>query len=191
MMGVIYMKKTICAALTVAALLALSACGQANNNGSNTNLSTPETTSTAAADEGTYAFAINGTAIPLGAPADPIVAALGTQTDEPYIAPSCAFEGQDKTYYFAGYNVTTYPLNGADFLYTVTLEDDTVQTPEGLYIGAPEQQIQTFYGGGVTPKNGIYTYQKGKTALEIGAKDGAVDQIIYKYLVEGLHPTQN
>ena len=69
--------------------------------------------------EENFSFTYNGTKITLGAEAAPIIDALGeprSYTEEP----SCAFEGMDKTYYYGSFYLSTSPLNGKDFVYSLS-----------------------------------------------------------------------
>ena len=77
-----------------------------------------------------YAFRSGNTEIAIDADAAPILASLGEWRDYAESA-SCAFEGLDKVYTYAGFEVQTYPMNGKDYVYMVMLYDDTVATPEG------------------------------------------------------------
>ena len=87
------------------------------------------------AEEGkTYTFTSGTTKIAINDDAAPILAALGEWRDYDE-SPSCAFEGLDKVYTYAGFEIQTYPTGEKDFVYLIELYDDTVATEKGIRIG--------------------------------------------------------
>ena len=95
--------------------------------------------------EENFSFTYNGTKITLGAEAAPIIDALGeprSYTEEP----SCAFDGMDKTYYYGSVYLSTYPVEGTDYVYTLWFADDGVSTDEGIRIGSTQSQVEDAYG---------------------------------------------
>ncbi|MDR0883276.1 MAG: hypothetical protein LBN05_01495 [Oscillospiraceae bacterium] len=173
------MKKTLAAlAAVVVLLLTLVACDpkQPENPTTNPN-DTPATT--ASGDAYTFKTA-EGLAIPLGVRADAILAALGTPL-KTRKEPSCAFEGEDKFYAYAGFEVSTYPDKGTDYFYTVSLRDDSVQTPEGVRIGSTLAEMETAYGKAASAENDVYKYMKNSTTLSFALTNNVVTQITYEW----------
>ena len=87
-----------------------------------------------AASDG-YVFTVDGTTIAMNAEVAPILEKLGKEKNY-FESASCAFEGLDKEYTYNGFVLKTYPLNDVDYVASITLQDDTVATPEGIAIGS-------------------------------------------------------
>lgn len=190
------MKKLICIVLSLCLVLALTACGgdnasedkdnsnaQANSNGSAQDNNQPNDTADqdAPAEPG-YVFTYNGTDIIMNAPAADILAALGepkSYTEEA----SCAFEGLDKTYYFGSFYLQTYPMGDQDYIYCVWLVDDSVNTAEGIYIGAPQSQVEAAYGADAYNGTNAYSVTKGDSKLTVIIDAGVVSSIQYDAIV--------
>lgn len=124
-------------------------------------------------------FESKGIKIEMHEPAAQIISQLGKETSY-FEAESCAFEGIDKTYSYPGFDLMTYPTNDQDYVSAVILRDDSVTTPEGLYIGADESEISSLHGSEyISDKPGVYVYEQAKSKLQIIAKDGSVISIEY------------
>ncbi len=127
-----------------------------------------------------FVYTAKGVDIKLGARADEIIKALGEPT-EYFEAASCAFEGLDKTYYYNGFEVYTYPQGSDDYILSVALVDDSSQTPEGISIGTPLAAVKEMYGDDVKDDMGLYTYKKGKTSLQFLIENDVVSSITYLF----------
>lgn len=104
-----------------------------------------ETTPTTAVEKDSLTFYSTAANIPMHAPADPILTALGnpkTYTE----APSCAFEGLDKTYFYGSFYLTTYPAEDGDRIQGLWFADDTVTTADGIAIGSTRAEVEQAYG---------------------------------------------
>ena len=171
------MKKLICLILAIAMMACLVACGgneapAGNSGGSNDPV----------AEEG-YSFTHKGTKISMSADAAPIVSALGEPkkfTEEA----SCAFTGMDKTYYYGGFYMQTYPMEDKDFVYSVWFADDSVSTEEGACIGMTQAEIEGIYGTDSYNGSNGFVLTKGKSTLTIILTDGVVSSIQYDAVVE-------
>ena len=100
------MKKIFALVLALMLVLTMAACGGE---------SAPETTQPKVQgptqpDAGSWKYAVRGVEIMMHAEAAPILAALGEPVSYTESA-SCAFTGLDKTYYYGGFYLETYPLN--------------------------------------------------------------------------------
>ncbi len=177
------MKKLICILLSLCLLLAMAACGNAqedpaaNNDAPAQNQNKDDKPATEIKEPG-FVFTYNGTEISMNAPAAEILSALGepkNYTEEP----SCAFEGLDKTYYFGSFYLQTYPMADGDYIYCLWLADDTVTTAEGIYIGAPEDQVKAAYGEDSYNGTNAYVVTKGDSKLTVIMEAGTVSQITY------------
>lgn len=89
-------------------------------------------------------------------------------TDGDYLsyfeAESCAFNGLDKTYTYAGFVISTRPEGEKDYINSILLTDDSVTTPEGVYIGSTRAAVTAAYGEGDAVGAGL-SYTKGDCVL--------------------------
>lgn len=132
--------------------------------------------------EENFSFTYNGTKITLGAEAAPIIDALGeprSYTEEP----SCAFEGMDKTYYYGSFYLSTYPLNGKDFVYSFWFADDSVATEDGIRIGSTQAQMETIFGANCFNGTNTYMQSKGESKVVYLLEDGLIKSIQYELIL--------
>ncbi|MDR0859026.1 MAG: hypothetical protein LBN97_08350 [Oscillospiraceae bacterium] len=129
--------------------------------------------------EAGFEFIYKGNAIVLGSKADDFIAKAGAPKDV-FEAPSCAFEGIDKILYYPGFIINTYPIDGTDYILSVVLGDDSLTTPEGVYLGMGADEIPDVYGP-VSEKENALIYKKGGTTLTFITENGAVADITYYY----------
>ncbi|TAH66551.1 MAG: hypothetical protein EWM47_10015 [Anaerolineaceae bacterium] len=132
-----------------------------------------------------YAFEYNDVSIYMNTDVVPVIDALG-EAQHYFEAESCAFKGLDKTYTYAGFEITTYPLDDKDYISTVYLMDDTVSTPEGVYLGATVDDMIAAYGDNYIESSGSYTYIKDDSKLQFIAVNDEIVSITYLADVEGL-----
>ncbi|MCL2188282.1 MAG: hypothetical protein FWC16_04370 [Defluviitaleaceae bacterium] len=200
------MKKRI---LTFAALclmvLVLSACGgESNGNGSTQNgnapvesiydgnaptigeASTPPLTVNPTietfAATGIFYFATQGNTIYLDANIDDVLGKMGEPIST-FDRPSCAFEGVDRFFLFAGVQVMTYPINGEDRVHTIMLVDDSQTTGNGIFIGASLDDLLSAYGHDYKYSYGLYIFTRGNTTLRFNVMNNIVQTISYELLV--------
>lgn len=129
-----------------------------------------------------YVFMVNGVSLEIDAAAQDVLEKL----EEPvsvYESPSCAFGDLDKIYTFSGYEMDTYTMDGTEYISSVVLRDDTVETPEGAYIGNTAEQIRELYGNPDVEEDTILTYAKESMKLCFLIKDGMVVSIEYRNTV--------
>ncbi len=93
-------------------------------------------------------------------------------------APSCAFEGLDKTYTYSGFVITTRPDGEEDYVSSIRLTDDSVTTPEGIYVGSSEADVVAAYGEG-TRDEAELRYTRDSTALSFILEGDKVVSIEY------------
>lgn len=125
-----------------------------------------------------YVFISNG--VYLTPDAD--MGALSLSLGEPlsyFEAASCAFEGLDKVYTYAGFEVDTYPTEAGDCISAIILKDDTVATPEGVMIGESAQRVLEVYGEPSSSTDTLYTYEKGGSALRFILRGEEIASIEY------------
>lgn len=174
------MKKIIALVLALAMTLTLAACGGET---------APETTAPAAQntpatpDATSWKYTVQGVDIMMHANAAPILEALGEAVSYTEEA-SCAFTGLDKTYYYGGFYLQTYPMGEEDFVYSVWLVDDSSTTPEGIYIGASQAEVEAAYGTEGFNGSNAYVMTGTTSTLTIILTDGTVSSIQYDAVVE-------
>ena len=130
-----------------------------------------------------YTFELNGTEIQLNAKMEPIADALG-EPDSYFESESCAFQGLDKVYTYGSVVITTYPEDGVDYVYTIELKDDTVETVEGLYIGASKDEVIKTYGDEAEELEAGIFCTKGESDLVFLMDGDVVTNIVYKAITE-------
>ncbi|MCR5593383.1 MAG: hypothetical protein K6F79_06520 [Saccharofermentans sp.] len=129
-----------------------------------------------------YVFTYNGIDIPMNAPADDIIAALGDGYQY-FEAPSCAYEGMDKVYTYGSVVVRSYTRDGVDYIAAVELKDDTVSTPEGIRIGSTDEEVTAAYGTERSEGVAGYEYTMGDSYLSFVMENGKVTAITYTAIV--------
>ena len=136
----------------------------------------------AASSSDAYVFTYNGIDIPMNAPADDIIAALGDGYQY-FEAPSCAYEGMDKVYTYGSVVVRSYTRDGVDYIAAVELKDDTVSTPEGIRIGSTDEEVTAAYGTERSEGVAGYEYTMGDSYLSFVMENGKVTAITYTAIV--------
>ena len=174
------MKKIFALILALAMVLSMVACGGE---------SAPETTAPAAAntpttpDANSWKYSVQGVEIMMHAPAASILEALGEPVSYTEEA-SCAFSGLDKTYYYGGFYLQTYPMGDEDFVFSLWLVDDSSTTPEGIYIGASQAEVEAAYGAEGFNGSNAYILKGTTSILTIILDGGVVSSIQYDAVVE-------
>jgi hypothetical protein len=122
--------------------LALAGCG-----GGDTKDKTTDGEKGKKVEDASFGFSYNGKRIVPGMDMKDVLAITGEAKDI-FEAPSCAFNGVDRIYYFAGFELNSWPDGDTERLLSVVLKDDSVETDEGLYLGATKEDAQAIYGAG-------------------------------------------
>ena len=175
------MKKIFALILALTMVFALAACGGET---------APETTAPASGtaapvtpDASSWKYTVRGVEIQMHADAAPVLEALGEPVSYTEEA-SCAFTGLDKTYNYGGFFLNTYPIGDADYIYGVCLMDDSSTTPEGIYIGATQAEVEAAYGADGFNGSNAYILKGTTSTLTIILSDGVVSSIQYDAVVE-------
>ena len=176
------MKKIFALILALTMVLALAACGGET---------APETTAPVSGgevapvtpDASSWKYTVQGVDILMHAPAASVLEALGEPVSYTEEA-SCAFTGLDKTYYYGGFYLQTYPIGEKDYVYAAWLVDDSSTTPEGVYIGATQAEVEAAYGADGFNGSNAYTMAGTTSTLTIILTDGIVSSIQYDAIVE-------
>lgn len=125
-----------------------------------------------------YMFRSGETALTVGDDMATVLSALG-EPKSYFEAPSCAFEGLDKTYTYPGFVITTQPEEERDVINSVVLTDDSVATPEGVYIGCTSEDVRGVYGEPAKETDTALSYHRSGVALRFILEDGKVCAIEY------------
>ena len=150
----------------------LAACGGTSDS--------KETTAAASGGktEG-YTFTYKGTTLYMGQDAS-VLEKLGDYKDYSE-TPSCAFEGNDKQYYYGSFYVCVGTLNGKELIDNIWFADDTVETDEGLCIGDSKDKVEELYGADGFNGINAYVYEKDGHKLTIIINSDEVSSIQYGY----------
>lgn len=166
--------------LSLAALASLAACGGNPAGSAPASGGGPAGSagSSAPEKEAVFSFAAGGAEITINENMAGVLAALGDPQSY-FEAESCAFEGLDKTYTYAGFVITTYPDGERDFINSIRLTDDSTTTREGAYIGCTASQIREIYGDAGDGLTSALSYTNGDTTLNFILDGDTVISIEY------------
>lgn len=97
---------------------------------------------------------------------------------------SCAFEGMDKIYTYADFEITTSDINEKEAIYSVYFLTDNISTTEGIKITDEKNQMLEKYGNPDSNLDNQYVYSKDQTELYFIIENDIITSIEYKYLIE-------
>ena len=92
---------------------------------------------------------------------------------------SCAFDGLDKTYKYEHYEITTYPEDGKEKIFSIYFLDESIATKEGLSLGSSYDDMINLYGDDFEKNENLYTYTNGSTLLNCIVENDVVTSIEY------------
>lgn len=184
---ILMQKKCFALLLALSLALALTACGggaQPSASSAPAPSAAPSATGggsqTGSDSQGPdrYVFLANGNTVAVNDNMADVLAELGEPLSY-FEAESCAFKGLDKTYTYAGFSITTRPDGEQDFINSILLTDDSVTTPEGLYLGSSADDVLTAYGSDGEDLGTLIAYTKGDCVLNFVLNEGKVVSIEY------------
>ncbi|MER2149089.1 MAG: hypothetical protein ABS987_08030 [Ruminococcus sp.] len=160
-----------------------------NNNGSSqqSSKSTPKPTNPPK-QEGSFAasdavFVYNDRQVALNSDMDTVLAALG-EANSMTTAPNCIGVGEDKTYHYDGFTVTTYPRGDKDYVMEIKVLDAAIATAKGIRLGSTMDDMTAAYGSGYRTFGYICAYQTNDNkSLQFFVEDGVITEISYAYKV--------
>lgn len=160
-----------------------------NNNGSSQQSSknTPKPTDPPK-QEGSFAasdavFVYNDRQVALNSDMDTVLASLG-EANSMTTAPSCIGVGEDKTYHYDGFTVTTYPRGDKDYVMEIKVLDAAIATAKGIRLGSSMDDMTAAYGSGYRTFGYICAYQTNDNkSLQFFVEDGVITEISYAYKV--------
>lgn len=165
-------------ALILALLLSLTACGGQGGTSGGDEQTGGDSDIPAPKANSQYVFTYRDCPLPMNAEFAPLLEFLG-EPESYFEAASCAFDGLDKTYTYAGVEIITYPDGDADYISSVRLLDNSVSTPEGISIGSTVEEVVKAYGEEYQELGQQYAYEDGDALLTILFEDGAAISVEY------------
>ena len=122
----------------------------------------------------------NNVTLAVGAPADKAVTTLGDWISMNSSDSCGGFQGKDYLYTYHGFRMSTTPAKDGQIICKVELTDDSVKTPQGLYIGMSRADAEAAMKGFSSEKVGDnLVYTSGSVKLQVVFRDGTVSGIIY------------
>ena len=179
------MKKFFALILAMTMVLTMAACG-GDTPAATTEpkaLDAPSVLAPTQPDPNSWKYTVRGVDVMMHAEAAPVLKALGDPVSFTEEA-SCAFTGLDKTYNYGGFFLQTYPIGDADYVYSVWLMDDSSTTPEGIYIGATQAEVEDAYGADGFNGDNAYIMKGTTSTLTIILDEGVVSSIQYDAIIE-------
>ena len=176
------MKKIFALVLALMLVLTMAACG-GETPAATTEPKAPAVVGPTTPDASSWKYTVRGVDVMMHAEAAPVLEALGEPVSFTEEA-SCAFTGLDKTYNYGGFFLQTYPLNDVDYIYSLWLMDDSSTTPEGIYIGASQADVEAAYGTEGFNGENAYILTGTTSKLTIILTDGVVSSIQYDAVIE-------
>ena len=122
----------------------------------------------------------NDVTLVIGGSADNAIDSLGKWISMNSSDSCGGFQGKDYIYTYSGFRVSTTPAKDGQIICKVELTDDSVKTPQGLYIGMSradaEKAMKAFTAESVGDN---LAYTVNGTKLQVIFRDGAVTGIVY------------
>ena len=166
------MKRT---AILILALMLLAAfgCGTGGMNDPNAVFIDPNAVQ--GGEYGDLYFEADGVRFGIYDEAETVLSALPAYRST-FTGKSCAFESEDVSYFYAGFTIMTNEIDGVDRITGIKIDDDTVKTPQGLYIGMSEEDAAAAFPAA---KDADWNYADGTALLSVSISDGIVKGIVY------------
>ncbi|MGI6577520.1 MAG: hypothetical protein ACOX1Q_05670 [Eubacteriales bacterium] len=176
------MKKIIAVILCIGAILMLvTGCGDNEQTPGNEN--TPGVSDIGTFSEADIALIIGGETFRCGEDVTELLEKMGD--DYTYSeAISCAYDGLDKNFAYADYDIYTYPDGNIDRVSEITVYNADASTPKGLKVGDTVEVMEQLYGSGYKEEGITLVYviePKQENAqgasLYVVAEDGIIQSI--------------
>ena len=122
----------------------------------------------------------DGVDVVIGANADTTVEQLGSWVSQNSSNSCGGFEGRDYIYTYKGFRVSTTPAKDGQIVCKIELTDDSVKTPQGLYIGMSRADAETAmkdFTAETVADNLVYTADGVK--LQVVFRGDSVSGIVY------------
>ncbi len=125
-----------------------------------------------------YTFRYQNQTVAIGDEAEPVLRAFGEYRDMEATG-SCAFEEQDRTYTYGGFEMLTCFIDGKYRVRMIKLYDDTVATPEGIRIGSSRADVIRAYGDADEESGGNLRYTGKDMTFTVFFEGDTVSSIRY------------
>ena len=169
------MKKILLILLaTLLTLTLLVACDTASSDAD-------EEKTTTATTSAIKSFTYKGTEIKINADSKDVVAKLGEPKSTEVFDAGCGDSTPGYIYSYSGFEITTNPVDGVDYVNKIKLTSDLVSTPEGATVGMSKSEITKLLGEPYAKSDEILRYVSAGTMLQFDLNaDGVVISITYK-----------
>lgn len=158
------MKRLFALSLSLLLALSLAACGGGDDtNGASISVDSSAPNPAAGSK---YVLTYKNCPLPMNADFAPLLDFLG-EPDSYFEAASCAFDGLDKTYTYAGVEIITYPDGDVDRISSVRILDSSVSTPEGVTVGSSLEDVTAAYGEDYEEMGLQVAYEDGDAILSV------------------------
>ena len=124
---------------------------------------------------GALYFEVNGMRFGIYDEADAVIEAL-PECRSTFVGETCAFESRDVYYIYDGFQMMVNEIDGTNRITAITAKNDTVNTPQGLYIGMKAEDAAAAF-----PKLAAedWVLIDGTAQLSVVILDGVIAEIIY------------
>lgn len=159
--------------------------------GCNNDEQVPATSTPIVSEKGTFterdiALEIGGEIFYCGEDVTPILEKLGDDYEYSE-AMSCAYDGMDKIFSYADYDIYTYPDGEIDRVSEISVYTDDAATPKGLRVGDTVERIEELYGTDYVER-GITLVYEIPTKIE-GAQSASLFMVVEDGVVESISIT--
>ena len=120
-------------------------------------------------------FEANGVRFGIFDEAAPVLSALSEEKSS-FTRESCAFDRPDVFHLFDSFEIMTNEIDGVDRITAITIKDDRVKTPQGLYIGMSEADAAAAFPA---LSDAGWNLADGTALLSVTIADGTVKGIVY------------
>lgn len=130
-----------------------------------------------------YSFDAGEVEISMDQDASEVLSKLG-KAESYYEAQSVRHQGKEKVFTYEGFELSTYPSGGSDYVKSIWFLGEETTTQEGLHIGSTIEEMKEAYGEEYTEEKGSYVYTFEDAVLTFYTKKELVSGIEYKSLEE-------
>ncbi len=168
------MKRTAILALAILMLAAIG-CGGQGALQDDPNAVFVDPNAVRGGEYGELYFEANGVRFGIYDEAEAVLSALPAYRST-FTGETCAFDAADVYYYYSGFQIMTNEIDGVSRITAIAVADDTVKTPQGLYIGMSEEDAAEAFPA---LQEADWNLVDGSATLSVTIVDGVVTGIVY------------
>ncbi len=168
------MKRTAILALAILMLAAIG-CGGQGALQDDPNAVFVDPNAVRGGEYGELYFEANGVRFGIYDEAEAVLSALPAYRST-FTGETCAFDAADVYYYYSGFQIMTNEIDGVSRITAIAVADDTVRTPQGLYIGMSEEDAAEAFPA---LQEADWNLVDGSATLSVTIVDGVVTGIVY------------